>query len=259
VLIALTSSALLAYLAAAFFFLSGLTRKRRAVSLAGLTATWIGAVLQLAAIIGQAVTGGGSGLLAMPNGLTLVAFLLVVGYLALERIYRVREVGMLVTPLAVIALAVQLLSHPELAPAHTGSDSLLKFHVMLAFVGTALFALAFFLAILYSVQDRQLREKKFGALYRSLPALNSLDTVGFRCISIGFPVYTAAILLGFVSATRVGLWNSPSMVLALVTWLLFGLVLQARLTAGWRGRKAALITIAGFLAAVGVVIVYVVR
>ena len=258
-LIALTLSALLAYLAAAFFFLSGLARARRAVSLAGLATVWIGAALQLAAIIGQAVTGGGSTLLSMPNGLTLVAFLLVVGYLVLERIYPVREVGMLVTPLAVIALGVQLLSHPELATDPSGADTLLKFHVMLAFTGTAFFALAFFLAVLYLVQDRQLREKNFGALYRTLPALNSLDTVGFRCISIGFPIYTAAILLGFVSATRVGLWNNPSMILALVTWLLFGLVLQARLTAGWRGRKAAVITIVGFLAAVGVVIVYVVR
>ena len=257
-LIALTLSALSAYLAAAFFFLSGLSRSHPRASLVGLTAVWVGAGLQLVAIIGQAVTGSGGNLLAMPAGLSLVAFLLVVGYLVLERLYNVRHIGMLVTPLAVIALGVQLLSRSVMEPP-SGLDPLLKTHIMLAFIGTAFFALAFFLAVLYSVQDRQLREKNFGALYRALPALNSLDTVGFRCISIGFPIYTVAILLGFVSATRVGLWNSPSMVLALLTWLVFGLVVQARLTAGWRGRKAALITIAGFLAAVGVVIVYVVR
>ena len=76
-------------------------------------------------------------------------------------------------------------------------------------------------------------------------------------ISIGFPFYTIALLLGSAQAVRSGTDEIKlAYILASLSWLIYGIVLRARLTAGWRGRNAATLTIIGCLAAFVVVGMY---
>jgi len=81
-----------------------------------------------------------------------------------------------------------------------------------------------------------------------LPTLSSIDTLAYRAIAFGFPVWTFTIAAGSVWAEyawgRFWGWD-PKETWSLVTWVIFAGYLHARATAGWRGRNAAIIAIIG--------------
>ncbi|MEZ4466439.1 MAG: cytochrome c biogenesis protein CcsA [bacterium] len=74
---------------------------------------------------------------------------------------------------------------------------------------------------------------------------------------VGFPFYTLALLLGSAQAVKSGETGVHlTYVLAVISWVIYGVVLQARITAGWRGRRAAILTSAGLITALVVVMQY---
>ncbi|MDD2557307.1 MAG: c-type cytochrome biogenesis protein CcsB [Desulfuromonadaceae bacterium] len=125
----------------------------------------------------------------------------------------------------------------------------LPVHVGLAFMGNAVFTVAFVAAILYLIQERMLKSKKFSALHYRLPSLETLDRVNYRCLKFGFPLMTMGIISGAVWAESA--WGTywswdPKESWALITWFLYAALLHGRLTVGWRGRRAAIFAIIGF-------------
>jgi ABC-type transport system involved in cytochrome c biogenesis permease subunit len=115
--------------------------------------------------------------------------------------------------------------------------------------GSAALALTCGVGLMYLLQERQLKSKSLGAMYYRLPSLDFLDGLGHRALLVGFPLLTAGLITGALQAQaawgRVLTWD-PTQLLSLVTWVIYGGLLQARLTAGWRGRKAALLSVLGF-------------
>ncbi|MGH7371709.1 MAG: cytochrome c biogenesis protein CcsA, partial [Candidatus Methylomirabilales bacterium] len=75
--------------------------------------------------------------------------------------------------------------------------------------------------------------------------------LGHRALLVGFPLLTAGLITGAIQSQaargQILMWD-PTQLLSLVTWVIYAGLLQARLTAGWRGRKAALLAILGFSA-----------
>jgi ABC-type transport system involved in cytochrome c biogenesis permease subunit len=116
---------------------------------------------------------------------------------------------------------------------------------------------AFVAGLMYLMQERLLKSKQFTGLFLKLPPLDFLDTLNQRSILFGFPLLTLGILTGAVSAQlTVGSylsWN-PEQVWALITWVFYFVVLMGRVTAGWRARRAAYLTIVGFA---GVILTFV--
>jgi ABC-type transport system involved in cytochrome c biogenesis permease subunit len=81
-----------------------------------------------------------------------------------------------------------------------------------------------------------------------LPSLETLDELNYRFVAWGFALFTVGIITGTLLAKqRWGeFWTwEPVQVLSTIAWLLYALLLQTR-AAGWRGRKAATLTILGF-------------
>jgi len=129
----------------------------------------------------------------------------------------------------------------------------LPIHVTLAFLGNAVFGVAFSASLVYLLQERQLKGKKGRLLFRRLPSLETLDNLNYRVLAWGFALLTLGIVTGAVWAEYV--WGTfwvwePRPVLSLVTWVMYALLLHYR-TAGWRGRRAAALTIACFVVLVG--------
>jgi ABC-type transport system involved in cytochrome c biogenesis permease subunit len=121
-------------------------------------------------------------------------------------------------------------------------------HVAPAFLGYAIFVLAFFVSLLYLLQDRQLKGKRKRSMLGHLPSLETLDELNYRFVAWGFALFTVGIITGTLLAKqRWGeFWTwEPVQVLSTIAWLLYALLLQTR-AAGWRGRKAATLTILGF-------------
>jgi ABC-type uncharacterized transport system permease subunit len=138
----------------------------------------------------------------------------------------------------------------------------MPFHVASNLFGVALFTLAFSAATLYLIQERLLKAKRIDGVFRRLPPLDVLDKAEHRFLLAGFPLLTVGIITGTLWARRVEM-GAPGEVLravfGYVTWLVIAAVLFLRAAAGWRGRRAAYGTIAGFSLAVIVLLFYLFR
>ena len=194
------------------------------------------------------------------EALGFLAWVIVGGYLLWRRKLKLSVVGAFVAPAALVILAAARLSPTGDAMEELGT--LGRVHISLATVGVALFALATSVSVVYVLAARNLREKKFGGLlFRKGVALESLDRLSHRLVLIGFPIFTLAMALGvvWVSRLNVSVISRPEYPFALVTWLCFGGLLVGRRARGWRGRRAAFVTILGFSAALLVLSIYFVR
>ncbi len=198
---------------------------------------------------------GGREFFSLRGGLAFVAFLVAGAYLVLQRFYRLPAVGAFVTPLIVVVLLPALFGtpgHPAVPPAALGRPSL-TVHILAAAGGLALFGIAAGVALMYLLQEREVKGKHFGVLFSRLPSLDTLDQLTQRLVKAGFLVFSVALVTGTLVAK--GVWKSawqwdPQQVSALVMWLLYGGLVQLRHT-GWHGRRYAWITVAGFLLAIG--------
>jgi ABC-type uncharacterized transport system permease subunit len=182
-------------------------------------------------------------------------------YLALRRRYRIDVVGAFVAPLALTFLLASNLVGMGPPDEHYAS-AILQIHVAVNLLGDALFMLAFAAAVAYLLQEKRLKQKNLDGFFRKLPPLDALDRAEHRFLLAGFPLLTAGILTGVYWARDVeagGAADVARAVFGYTTWLLFAAVLLLRAGAGWRGRRAAYGTIAGFSFAVLVLLVYLLR
>ena len=83
-----------------------------------------------------------------------------------------------------------------------------------------------------------------------LPSAAALDRVAYRVIAFAFPIWTFAVIAGAIWAQdawgRYWGWD-PKETWSFVTWTIFAGYLHARSTAGWKGRRAAVIAVVGFV------------
>jgi ABC-type uncharacterized transport system permease subunit len=180
-------------------------------------------------------------------------------YLAMRRRWNIEALGAFVAPAALTFV----LGSRFVGEADQGiGGGLLALHVTVNLLGDALFLLASGTAVLYLVEERRLKQKRASSLFGKLPPLDALDRAEHRLLLIGFPLLTLGIITGTAWANRLETGSPAEMARALfayATWVLFAAVLVLRALLGWRGRRAAYGTIAGFLFAVAVLVVYLVR
>ena len=186
----------------------------------------------------------------LPQTFSLFAWAIVGSYLAFQLKFNIRILGTFVSPLAVVFMLLSSAIPGQVIPNSKLFKSFwLTLHVATMFIGMAIFALAFCAGIMYLLQERQIKTKSFGLLYRRLPSLEVLDSLNYVCLTFGFPLITIGLISGFVYAGAV--WSSfwhwdPKEVLSVVTWLIYAVLLHERLAVGWRGRRAAIMAIIGF-------------
>jgi len=212
--------------------------------------------------IGYRCVRGVNPISSTPEAISLVAFLIAAGYLVASFRYRLAAAGAFAVPAALAALVLARVVPAEADAPHMGS--LGRVHILLAVVGVAVFALAAVLALLYLFEDRQLKRKRFDRVVGRGTPLDTLDRLALHCVSIGFPIFTVAIVTGAIWVARLGLLRQavvmrPEYALAVVSWAAFGVLLVARLGAGWRGRRAAWLTLGGFGGAMLVLAAYFLR
>jgi cytochrome c-type biogenesis protein CcsB len=185
------------------------------------------------------------------EALLLFAWVLVAAFLVLIWRYPIKVLGALVAPLtALMVCGALILPAPHGAISPLLKSFWLTIHISLTLMGYAALALAGLGGILYLIQERQIKGKQFGFFYRRLPSLSQLDTLNYWCLTIGFPLLTAGIISGSLYAqhTLGRFWNwDPKEILTIIAWLIYAVLLHERLAVGWRGRRAALLAICGFL------------
>jgi cytochrome c-type biogenesis protein CcsB len=193
---------------------------------------------------------GAGAIASFDAGLSLLGLLVVVVFLAAERTRPLAALGLVVAPLAfVVTLAADLVyegAHPLPPALHS---VWLPIHVVLAILGDAVFAIAFSASLLYLFQERRLKTHRVRGWLPQLPSLEALDRLNYSCLVWGLLLLTLGIVSGVVWAHSAwgGAWTSdPKLLLSLAVWVIYVVLLLGRMTAGWRGRWAAQLTMAGF-------------
>lgn len=184
------------------------------------------------------------------EALSLFAWITALVYLTLEMRFQRKIMGAFVLPI-VLMITVAAASLPKGAELHSAlARTGIWLHVTFVLLGNAALAFTCGVGLMYLVQDRQLKSKRsLGRMHYRLPSLEFLDGLGHRALLVGFPLLTAGMVLGALQAQaawgRLLTWD-PTVLLSLLTWVMYVGLLQARLTVGWRGRKAALLAVVGF-------------
>ena len=248
------------YFAATVSFLAYLLWPSEALSKASLGMTAIGFAAHTIALVARMVGTADVSPPGFHEALSFFSWMLILVFLAVEFRHRLHVLGSFIVPLALVSL-VSAAALPETAPTLSPVFRTLWVHVTLSMLGTVGFAIAFVAGLMYLIQDRLLKSKRFNVLYSKLPALDFLDHLNQQSIVMGFPLLTLGIITGALSAefSRGSYlsWN-PEQTWALVTWVFYFAVLLGRLTVGWRAKRAAYLTIIGFagviLTLIGVVL-----
>ena len=242
--------ALLAYLTASWFFATHVARAGDdAARRGGITLKTAFAVHTLSLVF-HLVDVGLLPVTSFGEGLSFFSWLVVGSFLVLGRGDRLSAIGVVVGPLAALMVAGAIAFYSESAPIPPELRSpWLPIHVTLAFLGNAIFGIAFAVSIVYLFQEGRLKSHRGAWLLRRLPSLEQLDHLNHRCLLWGFPLLSLGIITGGVWALNAWghFWSGEAReVLSLVTWLVYAGLLQFRLTGGLRGRRAATLTIVGF-------------
>ncbi|MFA1549346.1 c-type cytochrome biogenesis protein CcsB [Actinomadura chokoriensis] len=187
--------------------------------------------------------------------LTAIAFAAVTAYLVVMFRYKARFLGAFVMVAAAIALGVaNIWLYDSVGPVSPALNSYwIAIHVTAAIIATGAFTVAGAATVLYLVKDRA--ESRGGAaeggVLSRLPSTEALDRLSMRVTMFAFPIWTAAIIMGAIWADQAWgrYWGwDPKEVWSFITWVIYAAYLHARATAGWKGRKAAVLSLIAFAA-----------
>jgi cytochrome c-type biogenesis protein CcsB len=214
-------------------------------------------ILVMAAFVGHTIHLVISGLAAgrfpvrnLHETLSVAGWAIAGFFLIFQSRFKLRVLGIYAAPLvALMMVAVSQVPNTPTEPQQIFKSFWLVTHVTSTLVGNAAFALACGLGVLYLLLENAIKTKNTGFLFRRLPPLETLDAAGYTCIIVGFTLLTFGLITGFVYAKAIWgrFWSwDPKEVWSGITWLFYAALLHERLTVGWRGRKAAVMAIAGF-------------
>ncbi len=156
------------------------------------------------------------------------------------------SLGLVVFPLAAAGVlgGLQVLS-PVTGPLATGG--VLLGHIILSMLAYAILFLAAAQAVLLAVQDHCLRQHRPNGFIRSLPPVQTMETVLFELITLGFILLSLALLLGLGNLQDMFAQQvAHKTILSTLAWMLFAGLLWGRWQLGWRGRTAIRWTLSGF-------------
>ena len=123
----------------------------------------------------------------------------------------------------------------------------LGIHVSTVIVAYGAFGVSFVLSIIFLLRDKM---KEGGFWDTHIPKKEKLDTISYRCVSLGMMFLTVTIGIGGIWAENA--WGSywtwdPKETWALVTWVIYLVYLHLRIRRGWNGKTAAIFGVVGFV------------
>ncbi len=171
--------------------------------------------------------------------------------------YRPYHIGLFfMAPIVIIMGLAQTVIYTPAGPLVPALNSYwLAIHVTAMTLASGTFMVGAVLAVLYLFAERHTRRvaagmsTRYGEVFRLLPSAERLDQIAYRTVVFAFPIWTFGIMAGAIWADeawgRYWGWD-PTETWAFITWVVYACFLHARVTAGWRGRRAAFIQLAGF-------------
>jgi cytochrome c-type biogenesis protein CcsB len=225
-------------------------QKKQTLFRPALVSVSIGFVLHVVAIISRAMEVRYLPLTQQYEAFSFFGALATLGFLIAYAKYRIESLSIFAFPLIFITTFVaNLFYDPSASIPPVLRSNWIYIHTPLVILGYAALFFAFAAAIMYLIQEHALKSKHPVRFYNWLPSLEICDDLAYRSLAIGFPLITLGIITGALWAQAVwGVWARDAKVLfSFLTWLVYLLLIFYRLIAGWRGRKAAYLSIVGFI------------
>lgn len=181
------------------------------------------------------------------NAASSITWLIVILLLVTSITKPVANLGIAIFPLASIALIMENV-FPSNHIILTNQASELRFHILISILAYSLFSIAAIHAVLLAIQNKFLREKHPGGFIRALPPLETMETLLFQMIGMGFILQSLSLLTGFVYLEDMFEQHLVhKTVFSIAAWLIFAILLWGRWQFGWRGRTALRWTFTGFV------------
>jgi len=243
--------ALLLYFAGIVLTVPSVIRHRPSLSPAALTALGAGLALHASALIARAVKLHRLPVIDVQSALSFFAFLVTLAFFLAYLRYRISVLGLFMLPLVFVLTLFSALRPGPSFQSMAFRSGWLMVHISCIMIGYVGFFLTFVAAVMYLIQENQLKSRNPRAFYYRLPSLEVCDQLYYRSLLFGLPFLTLGILTGFVWAARMwhGPWElDPKILAALITWFIYLFLFSARLSGTWPIRLSAYVAILGFAA-----------
>ena len=224
----------------------------------GMSLTWLGTLLLGLGILFRGLSAGRVPIGNMYEFSLAAGFAVSLTYCLISISRDLRWLGLFISiPVLLdlgLALTVLYTESAQLVPAL--NSYWLAIHVSAAVVCIGAFTMGAALSGLYLVaqaaEDRVATGKEPGrssAFAQRIPSADRLDLMSYRIHAFMFPIWTFAVIAGAIWAEAA--WGrdwgwDPKETWAFITWVIYAAYLHARATAGWRGKKAAYVALAGY-------------
>jgi cytochrome c-type biogenesis protein CcsB len=204
----------------------------------------LGFLLLLAGVISRGLSAGRAPWGNMYEFSITGALAFTAAYLGALRKYDLRWLGLFVSISVLLALGtavtVLYVQSAPLVPAL--KSAWLVIHVSTAIISGGIFLLSNIIAGAFLFLDSMEKKGERAPWAKRLPSLDVLDQLSYRLVAFVFPLWTFSVIAGAIWAEsawgRYWGWD-PKETWAFITWVAYAAYLHARVTIGWRGRRAA--------------------
>lgn len=178
--------------------------------------------------------------------LQLMAWCLILFYLAAWRLLRLPFLALTAAPLALLLciLSIRLSKVTSVLPEHL-AGLFMGLHILSLFISLGLLAMAFGAGLLFVYMERKIKAKlPIAEFAKDFPALSTCDKINRAAVVVGFPLYTLGLMSSVIwlplSQNTV---ENPKVLVSMFTWFLYALLFYQRMALGYQGRKTAVMAI----------------
>ncbi len=223
------------------------TRRREGLFQKAIAAFALGGFFHLISIVEQGILTHHFPADTIFETMSLCAFIVTVLFLFVHWRYRAESLSVFIFPLVFVMTLVAALGTPVGAwSSPVLRNAWLIVHIVSVLLGYATLLFTAVASVLYLFQERELKRKQPRGWYHRLPPLGTLDDLISKSLGLGFAFITTGIIVGSVWAfIEFGThWiGDPRIAISFVTWGIYLALVFFRVSAGWRGRKAAILAI----------------
>ncbi|MGD0497715.1 MAG: cytochrome c biogenesis protein CcsA [Bryobacteraceae bacterium] len=225
-----------------------LVRRKERLFRVALGAFGLGGVFHFVSIVEEGIANHRCPIANFYETLSMCAFLVVALYLFIHWRYKLVSLSVFIFPLVFVMALVATLGNPVSAwSSPVVRNAWLTVHIVLVLLGYAALLFAGVGSVLYLFQEGELKAKKPRKFYYRLPPLGTLDDLISNALAVGFALITLAVIAGSTWAfieLKTAWIRQPKIVISFFTWGVYLALVFLRVAAGWRGRKAAIGTVA---------------
>ena len=215
-----------------------------------------GILTHLAALIMLAVRSGQPPLTGLGPALSCAGLAIALMLFVVEVITHDATLTLVAAPFAALPTTIaSLIGFTPILEPHGTAGAWLMAHIALSFAGIAAFATAAAAGAMYLVEHHELKSRRFGAILRAFPPLQTLDRVNHIAVLAGWIALTVGVVLAVGYSLTYREFDAPKVAWALASWIGVGVVAGGRVLAGWQACRAARISGAAFVVVVSLYVV----